>query len=212
MASAVVSVILVLSLLLPSSISAETNSSTARRGQDVKVKESIERFKSAREESQRKKEEALRNFQARKRDAENKRNQTRDDFRRKLSQISDERKQKIVENIDTRIAQINLKWVEHWNNVLTRLAQIVAKIDERSDGSVNTTSAKNAIATAQNAVTSQAAKTYEIKIEGEETVGENTRSTLKAFHKDLREVHAQVKTAREEVVKALRALKEKNEE
>lgn len=212
MESVIVAAILVLSFFLPSSVYAETNSTAPRRVQDVKVKESVERFKNAREESQRKREEFIRSFQARKKEAESKRNQAQGEFRRKLAEISDERKQKIVENVDTRIVQVNSKWVEHWNNVLTRLSQIVAKIDERSDGSVDTVSAKNAIATAQNAVAAQAAKTYEIKIEGDETVGENTRATLKIFHEDLRKVHAQVKTAREEVVKALRELKEKNEE
>lgn len=136
-----------------------------------------------------------------------KREVMRDEFRQKLTQIRDERKQKIVENLATRIANVNTKWVEHWNNVLARLENILAKIEERSGGEVDTASAEAAIATAQEAVNTQAGKTYEIEITDEETLGENVSKTLGEFHKDLRVVHALVKTAREEVVKALRALK-----
>jgi len=147
----------------------------------------------------------------------------RQEFRDKLAEIRDGRKQKILENLDTRIVSVNTKWVNNWNNVLTRLSGILAKIELRSDDAgvqAQVDEAKVAIELAQNAVNEQAGKTYVFEIGEEETLGDNASETLSVFHADLRKVHALVKEARSETVDALRLLKglsegkerEKNEE
>lgn len=134
----------------------------------------------------------------------------REEFKQKLEGIRDERKQKILENLDTRITNVNAKWTERWNNVLKRLSEILAKIDARSDDSavdIAVNEAEVVIARAQNAVSEQAGKTYDIEISQEETLGENAREALSEFYTDLRGVHAVVSEAREAVGKAVRALK-----
>ena len=149
---------------------------------------------------------AIEEFRANRQQALDEIRQNREELREKLSEIRDERKQKIIENLAERIVNVNNKWVEHWNNVLERLSGILAKIEVRLPDT-DTSAAEAAIASAQEAVNTQAGKTYDIAITDEETLGENVSEVLREFHGDLREVHALVKTAREEVVKALRNLK-----
>lgn len=203
--------VLLLNFLIASPVHAEEDEATSSPTTVREVKlDSIQKYKEAREEAIKEREEAMEELRARKQEAAEEREQKREEFRAKLIEIQNERKQKILENIDERIVKVNEKWVEHWSNVLDRLTSIVAKIDERSGGEVDTSAAKTAIANAESAINTQAGMVYEITIEDEETLGENVSEVLEKFHSDLREVHTTIKTAKEEVVKALRSLKSTN--
>lgn len=135
--------------------------------------------------------------------------QRREEFQNHLQEIRDERKQSIVENIDTRLSSVNEKWVTHWNNVLSRLSEILVKLQTRLDeyaGDADTTALSSAITqaqtsinTAQAAVTAQAGKTYTIDITDETTLGDDVSSTISDFHSDIQEVLDTVKAAREDV-------------
>lgn len=151
----------------------------------------------AREQIQIRKQEAVQNTQLK-----------REEYRHRLAEIKDERRQRIVENLDQRIIQVNDKWVGHWNNVLSRLETILAKIKQESPGA-DIAAAQAAIVKAQEAVDSQADKVYSIEIVDDENLGQNVRSTISELHADLREVRALVKAARDEVVDIIRLSDEK---
>lgn len=182
---------------------ANTVSSTPPR--NTTANDSVSRFRNAQEVRVENRREAVDEFRS-----------NRAEFREKVAQVRDERKREILTNLDERIESVNTKWVEHWNEVLSRLSSIVSKIEAR-DETIDTSGADAAIARAQNAVNEQAVKVYEIEIDGEETLGQNARAALQEFHQDLREVQAFIKEARGEVVELLRILKantgeESNEE
>jgi prefoldin subunit 5 len=132
----------------------------------------------------------------------------REQFKQRLETIKDERKQKVVENLDERIASQNQKWVEHWNNVLGRLTELVVKI-EKDISSVTTavSQANAAIATAQSAVTIQAGKTYIIDITTEDNLGQAVRTTIAQFHSDVKAVIETIRSARLAVQDAFQALR-----
>ena len=147
------------------------------------------------------------------------REQMREEFRQNLQRITDERKQTVVENIYERIAAQNEKWVNHWNNVLTRLTSILDKAESRVESSASTEAdlssfnlamdnAREAIRVAQAAVDEQAGKTYQIEITDETTLGQVVRSTIADFRNDLRATMGSVQEAKEAVVEVMRHLKD----
>lgn len=144
---------------------------------------------------------------------------SRERFREKVRTLSDERKRGVIENIDETISKHNEKWVEHWNGVLSRLTEILAKIENKANELASLgkdvsevvtaiTEAKAAISAAQAAVTAQAGKSYVITIEDEENLGENVSETVGEFKEDVKEVFERVKDAREAVTEAYKKLKE----
>jgi hypothetical protein len=206
MFSAIASIALAANLFLVTPVTERTaTDSTAVRKIEARTN-----ILEAREAALERRKAALAEFEAKRREALEEIKTRREEFKVKLAEIRDERKQKILENLDARIANVNTKWVTHWSNTLTRLTEILAKIEEKSGGEVEIAAAEAAIAAAQTAVNTQAGNTYEFEIGDEETLGESISTTLKEFHEDLRVVQAAVKTAREEVGKVLRELK--NEE
>jgi hypothetical protein len=66
--------------------------------------------------------------------------------------------------------------------------------------------ARSAIATSQQAVASQAASSYVIQISSENGLRNDVQTTVKQFHTDLKQTFQTVKTARDAVVAAARAL------
>lgn len=138
------------------------------------------------------------------------RTQIREEFRERLRLIVDNRKQQIVENIDSRIPTLNEKWVTHWGNVLDRLETLVDKMATRLDDQTLADSAREAIATARASVAGQAEKVYMIEITDESALGANVSATIAEFHADIRTVVADVNSAREAVVSLLNTLKLSN--
>lgn len=133
----------------------------------------------------------------------------REEFRQRVANIKDEKKQQILINIDERFLNVNEKWTTHWNAVLDRLTEILAKIETKYP-SADTAAAKAAIESARAEVTLQAEKTYEMDLTDEENVRVEVKAQLALFKQDLRAVETEVKAAREEVVKVYRNLE--NEE
>lgn len=172
------------------------------------LEEARERRKEKLEAAKKAREEALENAKER-----------REEFKKHLEELKDERKQKIVEHLDERLASLNQKWVNHFNRILTRLTEILAKIQGRTDElagngadvtEVNTaiSAANSAIDTAQAAVDGQAGKTYVIEITDEESLGENVSEVIHQFREDIAGVREVVRDAREAVRSAYKALKE----
>lgn len=171
------------------------------------------------EDARRAREEALVRMREAKEAAMEEAKTAREEFKERLRLIQDERKRQVVERIDTNMARFNEKWVEHWNKVLSRLREILAKIDSRvdklaeagkdvSDVKSAIAKAETAIDAAQAAINEQAGKTYVIEIGEEETLGENVSSVVKQFRDDIKGIIEKVKIARMAVRDAFLALKE----
>lgn len=152
-------------------------------------------------------------------EAKEKAKEIREEFKVRLEALKDEKKKMTVEHIDERLARLNEKWTNHFNKKLTRLAEILAKIQGRTEAlgaegvdvaEVNAAivEAEAAINTAQDAVNTQAGKTYIIEITDEENLGENVSQAIHALKADIKVVREEVRTAKQAVHDAFKALKE----
>lgn len=129
--------------------------------------------------------------------------QEREDFKQKVAQIRDQNRQRLVTNIDERIQTVNKKWTDHWSTALDRLDTILGKIETRlqnyggdtSEIDSAITDAKDAIATARDAVDTQAQKDYVLQITDESTLGSGMRTLISQFHDDLKTTRETVSTA-----------------
>ena len=177
------------------------------------------RLREAQEEARKKREEVVNEFREKRQEALTELEKKREEFQLKLQEIKDERKQKIVENIDERLASLNEKWISHWNRVLSRLTEILAKITSRANAleaegvdvsSVRSavTVAEAAISAAQEAVNNQVSNTYVVDITSEENLGQDVKSVISDFHANIKSVWDKVKSARLAVGDALKVLKE----
>ena len=124
---------------------------------------------------------------------------------------------RVVELLDLRTDKMLERWVEHWNKVLSRLTELLAKIESRTDKAetaghdVSTVraaiaEAEAAIADAQNAVNELAGKTFVIEITDEQNLGHNVSDTIHAVREDLLAVREKVRLARQAILDALHAL------
>lgn len=145
--------------------------------------------------------------------AKNEIKQARKDFKTALNTIKDQKKKAIVENIDTKIAQINTLKTKQMSNRLDQLNLVLSHISTQeaqlsSQGKdtsllkVDITNATEAIDTAREALTSQSQKDYVIDITTEEKLGPSVRNTLKQFRTDLKSVYTDIVTAKEKVITA----------
>ena len=141
----------------------------------------------------------------------------REEFRTRLSTIRDAKKKTIVERIDQRIAQINANRTGIMTRHLTKIEEILDRIEARAlevektgkeISAVKTAiaTARTAIATAKTTVTTQAAKTYTIDITTEDKLDSAASAARTAFAKDLQAAHQTVVTARKSVRDVLKAL------
>lgn len=142
----------------------------------------------------------------------------RKDVKDKLAAIRDEKKKALIVRIQEKLANINTNRTDHLLKVLTRLEEILKKIEtktaELKGKGVNTSvvdaavaSAKTSIASAKTAVTTQAAKVYTITVNSETTAKNDVGLFMKGLEADLKTVRDLVKVANEAVMKAAVALK-----
>lgn len=141
----------------------------------------------------------------------------REEFRARLSTIRDTKKKAILERVDQRISQINANRTGIMTRHLTKIEEILNRIEARAleaekNGkdiiAVKTaiTSARTAITSAKTTVAAQAAKTYAIDITTEADLGSAVSSVRTTFTKDLQTAHQSVVTARKSVRDVLTAL------
>lgn len=137
----------------------------------------------------------------------------REEFKTKLQEITDSRKQAIVEKIDTRLTTMNTTQTSKWMEALTKMESIVTRISSQGSNlkaqGEDTTALEAAIASAQTAITAaktavntQASKEYVITINSESTLRANVGSTVSQFRTDSRTTRQTVIAARAAVVKA----------
>lgn len=138
-------------------------------------------------------------------------------FKEKLNTIKDERKKIIVENIDTKIANINSRYALKFSEVLKKLDIVINKITERIESAklngVNSaltdsaiSRAKTAIDNAKIAVDEQSTKTYTVQITTDTALRANTGAVVKQFRLDIMSVHKKVVDAKQAVQNAEKEL------
>lgn len=142
----------------------------------------------------------------------------REEFREKLAEIRNVQKRRILERIGDRLDQINDRWTTHFDNVLSRLGEILAKIGTRADKLEGDgqdvalvrqaiTDAETAIALAQGVVDSQAENSYVIDITDEASLKDDFKAVRDILHSDLTATRDEVRTARQTVHDAFQVLR-----
>ena len=142
----------------------------------------------------------------------------RQEVKDKLATIRDEKKKALIVRVGEKLANINKNRTDHLLKILTRLEEIVKKIETKTaelkakgvDTSVvdaALSGAKTAIASANTAVAAQAAKTYAIAVSSETTAKNEVGQFMKGLEVDLKIVRDLVKAAHESVRSAAVALK-----
>lgn len=149
------------------------------------------------------------------RDAAKKQSQEqREAFKSRLELIKDERKKKIIENLDSGMARVNTVRTDAMSKQLTRMEEILNKASSRleriTSNGTNATSAisavsaaEAAISAAQAAVTTQAGRVYIIGITTESDLSQMAEKTRTQLQTELSSTQALVKTAAELVAKAI---------
>lgn len=203
----VAAILLLVFLLVPGNVFAQTASPTPA--------ETSSSYRSERKEAV----DALKTAKASARaEYKNTMEEKRREFKENMEKIRDEKKRQITQNVVERIASVNEKWVSHWQKVLERLGEILGKIETRTGeaktAGKNVTSvesaiaaAKTAIEKAQAAVDTQGSQEYGVTTSDETRLGEDVSGVLNEFHSDLRATQKTVADARTAVYTALRALK-----
>lgn len=142
----------------------------------------------------------------------------REEFKERLAEIKNARKRLTVQRIDISLEAINNKWIDHWNRVLDRLSELLAKVESRADKAEAAgkdvsdvrdliVAAGAAIDAAQEEVNSQAENVYVIEIDEEENLGTGVSTAIKELKDDLGVVREAVKAAHDAVRDVLRELK-----
>ena len=142
---------------------------------------------------------------------------SREEFRSRISAIRDEKKKAIVERVDKRIAEINTNRTGIMTRHLTKIEEVLNRIEARAlevekngkdISAVKTaiTTARTTIVASQTAVSAQAAKTYTIDITTEDKLGSAVSAARTALAEDLQTTHQTVVTARKAVRDVLTAL------
>ncbi len=138
----------------------------------------------------------------------------REEFRMKLQEISDERKQEIVERIDERLAEMNERITGRLAEHLDRIMSIIDRIEAKGADMEGDTqqlddaidAARAAVEASQKAVEEQAGQEYVIELNEESTLGSDVRNVVLQFRNDIKATTETVKTARQKTVDAARAL------
>lgn len=138
-------------------------------------------------------------------------------FEDKIKTLKDEKKKTIVENVDTRLNDVNKNQTAIMSKALDELTAHLQKISSnaataKTNGKNTTTvdaaitTAQKAIATAKDAVASQSAKTYTPQITTESALRQTVGTTVTQLHTDLKTTRLTVIAARTAVVNAAKAL------
>lgn len=150
-------------------------------------------------------------------DAKTKVKTSREEFKERAAELKDERKQKVVENLDEKVSQMNDRWTSHFDRVLTRLTELLKKVEARADKKEEAgadvskvreliETARTAIAAAKAANDAQAAKEYVITITDEANLGQSVKTVMQELRTDIKAVRELVDAARKAVHAAIEAV------
>ena len=119
----------------------------------------------------------------------------REEFRAKLQTIKNQKKRALVERIDAKLSNVNIKHTDRFIQVLSNLQTILDKMSE----DVDKTDAQAAIEAAKVAVVNQAAKSYTIALSTETALRSNVGAITSQLRLDLMATHKLVIDAKQAV-------------
>jgi predicted phage tail protein len=138
-------------------------------------------------------------------------------FQSKLQIIKDAGKRTLVENIESRLTDINTNRTDTMTKQLAVMSDILDRVSSKAADVASTgkdvssvtsavAAARTAIEAAQAAVARQAGKTYSITITTENTLKNNVLTVRKALETDVLATYQKIVLARKAVYNAIRAL------
>lgn len=141
----------------------------------------------------------------------------REAFDERLATIRDEKKKDLVENIQERMTKLNTTRTDAQTRHLTKMSEIIERVTEKTEeqkvGGKDVTSvltaitaAESAIATAQEAVTTQAGQVYVVTISTESNLKSDVQTVSQTLAADLKAVQDAVGAARKAIRTAIHAL------
>ncbi len=134
-----------------------------------------------------------------------------------LKQVKNRHHAQIAEKIHQNLNHVNTTLTTAWSHHLSKMSEILIKLEDHlnqaaKDGKdvANTqaalNNAKQAVTTAENALNSQADKTYTFNISNPDHIGSDIQAARDTLHNDLKTVHETLKNAKEAVVEATKAV------
>jgi len=172
------------------------------------VPSAVSEYKNIREEAVKERQNTLNEIRSNRQEALKDFQVKREEFKKNVREIKSETKQKVLTNLVERFANINEKWVSHWENVLDRFSKILTKMEDKIENVEENSGkdtkevasaineAKKVISSAREAVKAQAGKVYLPEVNDEATLGENVRLLISQFRSDLRGTFKYVQDAR----------------
>ncbi len=134
----------------------------------------------------------------------------REEFKKKVKGFIDEKKKSIVENLDSRINDMNKNRTAHFSEIIEKLTSILDKIEVKAKEmqakgvdisrlSSAISDARSAINEASVAIETQAGKNYVINISTETNVKNDVSTTIQLLKTDMQVVMDAVKKAKDSV-------------
>lgn len=141
--------------------------------------------------------------------------QRRDALKAKLDAFKDKQKAEVASRISENLNKINKNRTDHFSKFLEKARAVLTKLNDRvakakSDGKDTTAAqaaidkAKNALATAESAVATQAGNDYTLAVTNETKVKSEAKVTRDGLHTNLQAVRKQVIDAKQAIANAIR--------
>ena len=132
----------------------------------------------------------------------------REELKQKLTVIKDERKKATVENVGSKLQDINTRSLANFSETLNRIEELMQKVVTRADKAEvsgadvaqvrsDIESFKTALAAARSAIVTQTSKVYSITVVDEATLKANVEKARQTLQTDLKKVQDTVKAVRE---------------
>jgi hypothetical protein len=135
-------------------------------------------------------------------------------LKEKLSKFRDQSKAKILDRINTELANINKRRTTQMSQNLGRMEEILGKLESKAGNSASASasvmeainSARTQIDLAKAEVASQSAKDYTVEVSSESASKVDAKKTRDQLHSDLKLAHNTVQDARKAVANAIRTV------
>lgn len=130
----------------------------------------------------------------------------KEEFKAKVETIKDLRKKALIEKIDVKLANLNVKQTAKFTDALTRIQGFLDKVRQSATDTkvlADILVAQNAIDSAKTVLETQADKSYTMEITDEATLKANAGTIVSQLRQDLSSVHKLVVAAKQAVQKVV---------
>ena len=126
--------------------------------------------------------------------------QKRTMLQERLQTLKDQNKQQVAMRVYTNQNDLNSKFVEKYNLTLSRLSDILTKLESAGADATLVAKATTAIETAQAAVDAQSDQVYTFEVTSEDNLGQTISTSISELRTDLTNVHNLVLAAKNAVI------------